>query len=101
MVMEYCKGGTLLDYIAERKKCIKEEIIVGIAKQLASVLGYLKRNCVVHRDIKLENVMLTGRKLEGSDETPEIKLIDFGLSGIMLPSQSAVEPYGTLEYVAP
>ena len=50
----------------------------------------------MHRDLKLENVMM-------SDTTDNAvpKLVDFGLAKIIGPSEKANEPFGTLGYVAP
>ena len=51
---------------------------------------------IVHRDLKLENVMM-------SDTTEESipKLVDFGLAKMIGPNEKALEPFGTLGYVAP
>ena len=51
---------------------------------------------IVHRDIKLENIMM-------SDTTEESvpKMADFGLSKMIGPNEQAKEPFGTLGYVAP
>jgi len=50
----------------------------------------------VHRDLKLENIMMTD-----DSNTASPKLVDFGLAKIIGPSETAVEPFGTLGYVAP
>lgn len=34
-------------------------------------------------------------------DTADIKLVDFGLSIILGPSETSLDPYGTLSYVAP
>lgn len=57
---------------------------------------YLHSYGIAHRDIKLENILL----VEDSDDSP-IKLVDFGLSKMLGPSETASDPYGTLAYVAP
>ena len=51
---------------------------------------------IVHRDLKLENIMM-------SDSTDQAvpKIVDFGLAKIIGPSNTASEPFGTLGYVAP
>jgi serine/threonine protein kinase len=51
---------------------------------------------IVHRDIKLENVMMSD-----STEKSVPKLVDFGLAKIIGPSEKTTEPFGTLGYVAP
>jgi len=50
----------------------------------------------VHRDLKLENIMMT----EGNEKGAP-KIVDFGLSKIIGPNETATEPFGTLGYVAP
>lgn len=51
---------------------------------------------IVHRDIKLENIMMNN-----SSDLAVPKLVDFGLAKIIGPSEKADEPFGTLGYVAP
>jgi serine/threonine protein kinase len=51
---------------------------------------------IVHRDLKLENIMMSDNS---EDSVP--KIVDFGLSKIIGPTETAVEPFGTLGYVAP
>ena len=51
---------------------------------------------IVHRDLKLENIMMTN---SSSSSVP--KLVDFGLSKMIGPNERAKEPFGTLGYVAP
>ncbi len=62
MILEYCNGGTLLDYITYYKKIhnknLPEEIIQKIMKQIIDGLNYMHSNSVVHRDIKLENILI-------------------------------------------
>lgn len=51
---------------------------------------------IVHRDLKLENIMM--------NDTTDVavpKLVDFGLAKIIGPNEKAEEPFGTLGYVAP
>ena len=51
---------------------------------------------IVHRDLKLENVMMTDKT---DNSVP--KLVDFGLAKMIGPNEKAEEPFGTLGYVAP
>jgi serine/threonine protein kinase len=50
----------------------------------------------MHRDLKLENIMMT----DDSDHA-DAKLADFGLSKFIGPDETADDLYGTLGYVAP
>ena len=51
---------------------------------------------IVHRDLKPENILMTD-----DTENADIRLLDFGLSKIINPTEKCTEPYGTLSYVAP
>lgn len=57
---------------------------------------YLHSYGIIHRDIKLENIMMT-------DDTDKAipKLVDFGLSKIVGPNEGCKETCGTLGYCAP
>lgn len=64
-----------------------------IWRQLISTLSYLHSKCIAHRDIKLENVMLTDRY--------QVKLIDFGFS-TCIPNDQKIKIFcGTPSYMAP
>jgi serine/threonine protein kinase len=64
--------------------------------QLITATRYIHDFGIVHRDLKLENIMM-------SDVTNNAKpkLVDFGLARIISPNETANEPFGTLGYVAP
>lgn len=96
MVLEYMQGADLYDYLQARNFDIGEDRVREIAYQLANGLNYLHSYGIVHRDLKLENIMMTD-----SSETSVPKLVDFGLAKMIGPSEKADEPFGTLGYVAP
>jgi serine/threonine protein kinase len=51
---------------------------------------------IMHRDLKLENIMMTD-----TTEKSVPKLVDFGLSKITGPMETANDPFGTVGYAAP
>ncbi|XP_026189181.1 NUAK family SNF1-like kinase 1 [Mastacembelus armatus] len=71
IVMEYASRGELYDYIQERRR-LPEAEARGIFRQITSAVHYCHKNGVVHRDLKLENILL--------DQDFKVKLADFGLS---------------------
>uniref|UniRef100_A0A1A8F9Y9 non-specific serine/threonine protein kinase n=1 Tax=Nothobranchius korthausae TaxID=1143690 RepID=A0A1A8F9Y9_9TELE len=71
IVMEYASRGELYDYIQERKR-LPETEARSIFRQITSAVHYCHKNGVVHRDLKLENILL--------DQDMNVKLADFGLS---------------------
>ena len=59
LVTELCLGGELFDYLVEKKR-FQEGEARRIFGELVVAVGYLHRQGVVHRDLKLENVLLDG-----------------------------------------
>ena len=89
--MEYiCED--LLNYISKRAK-IPENTAKVIFKQIIEGLHYLHSKNIIHRDIKLDNVLI------GLDNT--IKICDFGVSRIIKQGDIMHEHCGTPAYIAP
>jgi len=80
IVLEYLPGKDLFDYIAKRSFTLPEERVKHIVFQIIQGTRYLHSYGIVHRDLKLENVMM-------SDESDLAipKIVDFGLSKIIGP----------------
>jgi len=96
IVIEYMEGKDLFDYIQKRNFLLPETRVKHLVCQLITATRYIHDFGIVHRDLKLENIMM-------SDVTNNAKpkLVDFGLARIISPNETANEPFGTLGYVAP
>lgn len=81
----------MFQYLDKRDFKISEDRARSIAHQIASALYYLHSYGIAHRDIKLENILMS----ETSDDS-ELKLVDFGLSKILGPNETTTDPFGTL-----
>ncbi|XP_062450988.1 NUAK family SNF1-like kinase 2 [Rhea pennata] len=73
IVMEYASKGDLYDYISERQRLTEQEAR-HFFRQVVSAVYYCHKNGIVHRDLKLENILL--------DANGNIKIADFGLSNV-------------------
>ena len=90
--MEYAGGGDLLRLIKKRGK-LKETDSKYIFKQIVYGLSHIHCRSVIHRDIKLDNILLDCEK--------GVKICDFGVSKIIKKSQVIKEQCGTPAYLAP
>ncbi|KAM4847785.1 maternal embryonic leucine zipper kinase isoform X3 [Urocitellus parryii] len=70
IVLEYCPGGELFDYIISQDRLSEEETRV-VFRQIVSAVAYVHSQGYAHRDLKPENLLF--------DENHKLKLIDFGL----------------------
>lgn len=93
IVMEKLTGGELFERIVGRPRFTEDEAAKLIRPLLESV-SYLHDLGIVHRDIKPENVLC-------GDNLDEVKIADFGLSKMVLPTEKMDTACGTLSYVAP
>ncbi|VBB25308.1 unnamed protein product [Acanthocheilonema viteae] len=70
IVMEYCSGGEMFDYIVKKER-LEESEARHFFRQLVQAVAYVHSMGFAHRDLKPENLLLT--------EDLQLKLIDFGL----------------------
>jgi serine/threonine protein kinase len=96
LVMEHAPGGSLLDFVRARKR-LAEADAVPILQQVVASLAYCHAREVVHRDIKLENILMDG----GGTMKRTMKLIDFGLSAFFVPGKPLRVHCGSPSYAAP
>ena len=88
LVTEYCNGGSLSDnlkkYMASFHKPFSEEIVQYFMKQIVNALNYLHLNKIIHRDLKLDNILLNfpSDKEKNSLNLMKsvVKIIDFGFA---------------------
>eukprot|EP00271_Cylindrocystis_brebissonii_P012367 TRINITY_DN307_c0_g1_i1.p1 TRINITY_DN307_c0_g1~~TRINITY_DN307_c0_g1_i1.p1 ORF type:complete len:497 (+),score=64.20 TRINITY_DN307_c0_g1_i1:325-1815(+) len=95
-------GGELFDELLRRKR-FEEADAADAFCQLASAVDHCHAHGVLHRDIKLENVLLSRPVSDDSctDARPEMKLIDFGLAMILRDGETVLETAGSPFYMAP
>ncbi|XP_016002882.2 serine/threonine-protein kinase 33 isoform X2 [Rousettus aegyptiacus] len=80
LVMELCEDGTLKE-ILDRKGHFSENETRWIIQSLASAIAYLHSNDIVHRDLKLENMLVKSSFIDDNNEMNlNIKVTDFGLA---------------------
>ena len=91
-VMELCSGGDLLNYVRKRRK-LTEDYGKVLFKQILEALQYWHKLNILHRDIKLDNIIL--------DSEGVIKVGDFGVSKIINPKATMYDQWGTPAYIAP
>jgi len=88
LVTEYCNGGTLSSnlrkYIATYRKPFSEDIVQYLMKQIVGALYYLHFNKIIHRDLKLDNILVNFPtdydKQILNMMSCKIKIIDFGFA---------------------
>eukprot|EP00427_Karlodinium_veneficum_P007299 CAMPEP_0169082056 /NCGR_PEP_ID=MMETSP1015-20121227/11339_1 /TAXON_ID=342587 /ORGANISM="Karlodinium micrum, Strain CCMP2283" /LENGTH=653 /DNA_ID=CAMNT_0009141883 /DNA_START=193 /DNA_END=2154 /DNA_ORIENTATION=+ len=98
IVMDLARGGDLYAKLESEVKMARDShttfrglggdefVTKYIAKQLLEGIGYMHMNHVVHRDLKLENILITNSHSLPELEVPEVhdvKIADFGLSTVL------------------
>lgn len=76
IVMEFVKGKELAEQIAVHGP-LDEDTARHVLKQILAALQYLHSRNIVHRDLKAENVLVTGDRITLDSQ---VKLIDFGVA---------------------
>ena len=88
LIFEYCDGGDLQSclnkYMDKFNKPFPEEIVQYIMRQIISGFVYLHGRQILHRDIKLENILVKFKSEEDKNNLnmlkTDIKITDFGFS---------------------
>ena len=93
IIMEYINGGNLFSFVKKRRK-LNEKLAKFLFIQIINGIKYLHSKNIVHRDIKLENILI--------DVNNNIKICDFGISKILSKKEEkCYDQCGTLMYMAP
>ena len=99
IVMELCDEN-LFSLLQERKKGLNKEEIYNIMNQLNNTFKIMVKKKIIHRDLKLENILI---KYENKEKTKyTVKLIDYGISkklDSLTRKQNTI--IGTYSYMAP
>ena len=100
LITEFCKFGELYKYInfhfSEKQLCV-------LFYQVFSGLIYLHENNIIHRDIKLENIMIDAIEKDNITTEPYfyIKIIDFGSAKFFSNKKKENQIIGSTYYIAP
>ncbi|TPX64962.1 hypothetical protein SpCBS45565_g05493 [Spizellomyces sp. 'palustris'] len=106
LIMEYCKGGELVQRIKSRRSCSESDVCT-IMYRLVDAIAYLHDQGIVHRDIKPENILVSSDipiPLPGSASQSDlynIKVSDFGLATSVDTCTMMENIVGTPLYMAP
>uniref|UniRef100_A0A8C1HB77 non-specific serine/threonine protein kinase n=1 Tax=Cyprinus carpio carpio TaxID=630221 RepID=A0A8C1HB77_CYPCA len=101
LVMEYCNGGDLAEYL-HSKGSLSEDTIRVLLQQLAGAMSVLRSKGIIHRDLKPQNILLsysTGRRSNPNNIC--IKLADFGFARYLQGNTMAATLCGSPMYMAP
>lgn len=97
IVMELCTGGSLVSRIKSHRNGFGERAAATLMEKMLSAIIYCHRHGVVHRDIKLDNMIY-----EHDGEDAELKLIDFGFAQKVRRGREGMwDQLGTPSYMAP
>lgn len=98
LVFPFAKQGDLLTVISNLPSCkLEEKIVKKITRSLLNGLSHLHSLNIVHRDIKLENILVN--HIDENDV--DVVLSDLGLSEKLQKGEKSVSSVGTLEYASP
>ncbi|XP_044296815.1 serine/threonine-protein kinase ULK1 isoform X7 [Varanus komodoensis] len=101
LVMEYCNGGDLADYL-HNMRTLSEDTIRLFLQQIAGAMKVLHSKGIIHRDLKPQNILLSfpgGKKSNPSNI--RIKIADFGFARYLQSNMMAATLCGSPMYMAP
>ena len=103
IVTEFCNGGSLSNclekYQEKNNVAFPEEIVQYIMKQIMDAMRYLHKNKILHRDLKLDNILVNYEdekdKTENNIMKGKIKIIDFGFARYLKNEELAYSTLGS------
>ena len=103
LIMEYCNGGCLSDCLKQYReihgKPFPEEIVQHIMCQIISAVKFLHQNRIIHRDLKLDNIMIKYFNEQDKQNLnllkAQVKIIDFGFAIQLVNSNLAFDSLGS------
>nr|XP_040052327.1 serine/threonine-protein kinase ULK1a isoform X3 [Gasterosteus aculeatus aculeatus] len=101
LVMEYCNGGDLAEYL-HSKGTLREDTIRVFLQQIGQAMKVLQSKDILHRDLKPQNILLCHP--EGRRSSPintSIKIADFGFARHLQTNTMAATLCGSPMYMAP
>ncbi|KAF5024115.1 hypothetical protein F66182_3817 [Fusarium sp. NRRL 66182] len=109
LVLSYCPGGDLFDIATTHRSVLKEPLLRRIFAELVGAVSYLHERRIVHRDIKLENVLVNLGPSELADPSIDwatypysvVILTDLGLSRRIADDEKLETRCGSDDYAAP
>jgi serine/threonine protein kinase len=92
LVLELVDGPSLLE-MAQKTQLTTGQV-VKLAQQACGAMAYAHHQGIIHRDLSLKNIMVSGRD--------EVKILDFGLAKLLsAKGQTSADVMGTPYYLAP
>ena len=109
IIMEFCNGGSLMSclkkYISMYKRPFSEEIVQYLMSQIVNGLKYIHQHNIIHRDIKLDNILV---KFYNENDMKNlnmlkthVKISDFGISTRLNQLDRAYTALGSPAYMDP
>ncbi|DBA00291.1 TPA: hypothetical protein N0F65_001486 [Lagenidium giganteum] len=97
LVFELLEGGDLFHYLKNvGLGGLSEEEQCGLFTQILAGVGYAHNQHICHRDLKLENILLSSK-----NDISSVKIADFGLSDFYKPGAMMKTSCGSISYLAP
>ena len=96
LITEYCSGGDL--YSVMKTQPISEVQAACIVYQILLALNHIHKMKIMHRDLKLENIIVTKKEENG---LYRIKICDFGTSHLFKDGEKEKNIAGSSYYIAP